>query len=351
MVNFKPYGGVFGFAPRIHAILLILGSAILLCGSCTKSTPESETLDVEHWSGPGDEPGFLTRPRGLIASEDRLYVVDRSGRLNVFDLEGNFVHYWILQKQKRGTPTSLLLAHDGNLIVPDTHNSRVLEFSPMGELLWSYGSYGDGPGQFSFVTAVEQTEEGCWLIAEYGFTDRIQIISPELDYIDSFGEYGDGPGQFSRIMGMTMAPGGMLYVADSVNNRIQALKVDGHKISYVLQFGGFGKDHGQLTYPYDIRYSADTRLDQRGILYVCEYGSHRIQRFTLDGKPLGTWGKVGNKDGELWNPWGVCVLPDYRVAVADADNHRITVIGDKGWILPSQAPPQTEGTGVQAAGA
>ena len=81
-----------------------------------------------------------------------------------------------------------------------------------------------------------------------------------------------------------------------------------------------------MIYPYDVRFSQTEK-----ILYVCEYGNNRIQRFEPDGRPVGLWGTVGSGEGELWTPWGIALFPDGRVAVADAGNNRITVIGSQGW--------------------
>lgn len=306
-------------------MLLITGQLACIRNKAPK------TLDVEHWGTQGDGPGQFTKPRGIATGNNELYVVDKSGRLQVFDLHGQFLRQWQLPDQDHGTPTTLLIDRDGNVIIPDTHNSRILAYTSQGEHLWTMGSYGAGPGQFCFITAVVQDTEGKWFVAEYGNTDRIQIFSPEREYLTEFGEYGAGPGQFSRIMGMTLTPDGVLYIADSVNNRIQALRLNG---TYLYEFGGMGKTPGKLTYPYDITYSSSDDT-----LYVCEYGSHRIQHFKRDGTPIGVWGKVGNGNDGLWNPWGVTALPDDRVAVADCDNFRITVIGNDGWLIPSEPSP------------
>ncbi len=284
---------------------------------------EEASLDVAHWGEPGDAPGMFTYPRGVAATGDELYIVDRSGRIQVLDAEGRFLRAWTVIGQERGTPTSLLIGNEGNLIVPDTHNSRLLAYTPQGERLWSFGKSGTGTGEFCYVTAVLQTPEGRWLVAEYGEADRIQVFSPDWEFLYEFGEYGAGPGQFSRIMGLAMGPTGTLYVADSVNHRIQVLKQDG---TFLYEFGGRGRAIGQMIYPYDVRFSQTEK-----ILYVCEYGNNRIQRFEPDGRPVGLWGTVGSGEGELWTPWGIALFPDGRVAVADAGNNRITVIGSQGW--------------------
>ena len=46
-------------------------------------------------------------------------------------------------------------------------------------------------------------------------------------------------------------------------------------------------------------------LDGQGHVYVCEFGNHRVQKFTLDGESLGCWGSEGKAPGELNNPWAV----------------------------------------------
>ena len=67
---------------------------------------------------------------------------------------------------------------------------------------------------------------------------------------------------------------------------------------------------------------AEDRVRQ-GFQYVAEWGNHRIQRFSPDGKPDGVWGKGGTRPGEFYHPWGVAVDRDRHVYVADHENHRI----------------------------
>jgi len=65
----------------------------------------------------------------------------------------------------------------------------------------------------------------------------------------------------------------------------------------------------------------------QGHIVVCEYGNHRLQRFTCDGKPLGTFGAPGRSNrGRVASPWSVSVSPDGRTLVADTLNHRLLVL-------------------------
>ena len=53
------------------------------------------------------------------------------------------------------------------------------------------------------------------------------------------------------------------------------------------------------------------------------YGNHRVQKFTLDGSPLGIWGRSGRGPGELNNPWALAVDHYGDVSVIDSNNHRV----------------------------
>ena len=77
-----------------------------------------------------------------------------------------------------------------------------------------------------------------------------------------------------------------------------------------------GTDPGQMAFPYDVAVHGDS-------VYACEYGNNRVQKFSLDGKPLGTWGRHGRDPGELNNPWALAVDSRGAVSVIDSNNHRV----------------------------
>ena len=56
-----------------------------------------------------------------------------------------------------------------------------------------------------------------------------------------------------------------------------------------------------MKYPYDLAF------DKAGELYVVEYGNHRVQKFTADGKPLGCWGGPGREPGRFNRPWALAI--------------------------------------------
>jgi len=71
-----------------------------------------------------------------------------------------------------------------------------------------------------------------------------------------------------------------------------------------------------LRYPYDLVLDGP-------YVYVCEFGNHRIQKFTRDGEVVGTWGRAGREKGELENPWAIVKDSRNRLHVLDTNNQRV----------------------------
>ncbi len=85
-------------------------------------------------------------------------------------------------------------------------------------------------------------------------------------------------------------------------------------------WGKEGGDPGELYYPYDLLLAPD------GTVYVCEFGNHRVQRFTRDGRSLGCWGSEGRQEGQLNNPWALVRDSQGLIYVLDTYNHRVQVV-------------------------
>jgi sugar lactone lactonase YvrE len=273
------------------------------------------------WGKHGFGDGDFYRPRAItIDKDDRLYIVDMAGRIQVFTTEGEFLRGWKTPESANGKPSGLAFAHDGTLMVSDTHYFRVLFYTPQGELLEERtigGVCGFGPGEFNFVTDAIQDSKGNYYVAEYGEYDRIQKFSPEGKFLLQWGGHGDEPGQFMRPQKMDIDEQDQLYVTDACNHRIQIYDVSGEEPKLVKIWGEQGAEPGKLCYPYDLL------LDGRGALYVCEFGNHRVQKFTLDGRSLACWGSHGRREGEFHNPWGLVLDSEGRLHVLDTYNHRV----------------------------
>ena len=253
-----------------------------------------------------------------IDEEDRIYVVDMTARIQVFDADGRFLRGWSTPDHEFGKPTGISIGIDGRVLVADTHYYQVLIYTPEGRLVEVLGNgKGEGPGEFGLVTDAVQDSEGNFYVAEYGEYDRIQKFSPSGEYLLQWGGHGSEPGQFIRPQNLAVDEKNRIWVADACNHRIQVFDSQGN-----LQqvWGREGDGVGKLQYPYDLVLAND------GTLLTSEFGSHRIQRWDRSGQSLGTWGSHGRGEGQLFNPWALVQDGTGRIHVLDTNNHRVQVV-------------------------
>lgn len=271
------------------------------------------------WGRRGISDGRLQKPRAMtIDREDRLYIVDMTARIQVFDTEGNFLRGWHTPDHEIGKPTGISIGPDGKVWVADTHYYRVLVYSPKGKLLQTIGGQkGDKPGQFGLVTSVVHDSAGNFYVSEYGDFDRIQKFSPQGKFLRQWGGHGSEPGQFVRPQKMAIDKDDHLWVTDACNHRIQVFDTKGKLLRI---WGRQGSGLGEMYYPYDLA------LGDNDTLYVCEFGNHRVQKFTRDGRSLGCFGAAGKEKGQFSNPWALVRDSHGTIYVLDTGNHRVQVV-------------------------
>jgi len=269
------------------------------------------------WGKRGVNDGMFVRPRAAaIGPGDRLYIVDYTARIQVFDLDGRYIGpTWTTPDYSIGRPSNLSIDRDGNLIVSDSHYHAVRLYTPEGKLLRSFGGeVGPEPGKFGYVSAAIQDQDGFFYVAEFEQNERITKLDVNGNVVKTWGKAGTGQGEFSRIRGLAFGPDDLLYVADTINHRVQVFTRDG---DFVRMFGELGSEPGQMRYPYRIAFSPD------GDLYVVEQENNRVQKFTREGQSLGCWGAPGREPGQLFNPWAVVVDRRGRLHIMDTDNNRV----------------------------
>jgi len=273
------------------------------------------------WGQLGLADGRFQKPRAMtIDVNDELYIVDKTGRVQVFDVDGKFLRLWHTPAIETGKPTGLGIDRDGHIMVADTHYFRVLFYTTRGELIESKtigGTNGPDVGQFAFVTDVVQDSQGNYFISEYGEFDRIQKYTSDGQFICRFGESGDKPLQFSRPQCMMLDKDDNLWITDSCNHRIQVIRCEHDQPEVIKIIGGPGEAIGQFRYPYNLW------LDGDELLYVVEFGNHRIQKLNRNGDSIQAWGRPGRAVGELLQPWSIVKDSKGRLHILDTGNNRV----------------------------
>ncbi|MFG0252861.1 MAG: hypothetical protein ACF8NJ_08315 [Phycisphaerales bacterium JB038] len=271
-------------------------------------------------SGYGDGQFAYPRAIALDRQRDWLYIVDKAGRVQRFDYEGRFLSGWAMPKVDRGKPVGLGVGPDGLLYIADTHEQRVMVYTPEGELVRQFGRYGKEAGGFIYVTDVAFAGADLLLVGEYGGNDRITAFDAAGAARYTFGEFGY-PGEaaagglvLNRPQCLRLDPEGRsLWIADACNHRLVRTTFTG-ELERAL--GGPGEKLGEMQYPYGLDFLPD------GTLVVVEYGNSRVQRFEQDGEAIAVYGAPGRGPGEFASPWGIAA-DGWQVFVLDSRNNRV----------------------------
>jgi ABC-type Fe3+ transport system permease subunit/sugar lactone lactonase YvrE len=298
--------------------MLLALSVLFACNGCAKSGTEGQPEVLSTFGTTGAGPGEFLYPRGIdLAGDGSVLVVDKTGRIQWFTEQGQYLRAIRMPLIDAGKPTGMSLGPDGRLFVADTHYHRVAIYAPGGEMVGEFGKYGEEGGCFIYPTDVAFGPDGRIFVSEYGGNDRVSVFTGGAEFLFSFGAPGTAEGQFSRPQALCVdGTRKCLYIADACNHRIAVYDFDGHLLSYI---GSAGRDPGQLRYPYGLSLLAD------GTIVVCEFGNNRIQLFSPQGQSLAVYGGPGRQLGQLAYPWAVAVDCHRRAYIVDAGNNRIQV--------------------------
>jgi DNA-binding beta-propeller fold protein YncE len=148
-------------------------------------------------------------------------------------------------------------------------------------------------------------------------TGRHRILVLEADGSRRvLGKRGSAPGEFNFPTSLTL-DGGDLLVGDTLNFRIQRLEAATGKP--VSSFGGLGDSPGETPRIKGVA------VDARGRIWVSDGYLDRISLYEPDGVLLISIGSRGSGPGEFSFPAGIAAHPDGQVAVVDSLNRRLQV--------------------------
>jgi sugar lactone lactonase YvrE len=144
---------------------------------------------------------------------------------------------------------------------------------------------------------------------------------PPYVFVGKFGGGpGNGVGQFVQPNGVAVDANGNVYVADTLNGRVQEFTSTG---TFVRSFGA----PGELANPVDVAVDRQPPFD----VYVTDTNNHRIRKYNAAGQLIATWGSHGTQPGQLILPRGLAVGPSGNLYVAQPD--RVTVFTPTGGLV------------------
>ena len=124
-------------------------------------------------------------------------------------------------------------------------------------------------GDFSKPAGVAVDAEGNLYVADT-MNNRIEIFDADGQFISTFGKEGDGPGYFARPKGVAIDSDGHIWVADGMQDRVQVFNKDGQLL---IAFGGHGLLPGQFQGLVSIS------IDKKNRVFTTEIYPGRAQEF------------------------------------------------------------------------
>jgi len=225
------------------------------------------------------------------------------------------------------TPIGIALDGENLLYVTDSRNNRLQVFDASGKFLRQWGEAGTGSGQFNAPSDVVWDGGGSVYVMDSG-NNRVQRFALDGTPLLTWGTSGSGSGQFNCDnpggCGLAIDSSGLVYVADTVNNRIQRFTADGQ---YLGQWGTEGVGQGQFREPKDLAF------DSSGNSYVVDTQNCRIQKFSPASIVLLTWGSCGSATDEFRDPTRIAIDAVGAVYVADSGNARVLKFDNTGKYL------------------
>ena len=172
-------------------------------------------------------------------------------------------------------PTDIAFDAQGNIFVADGQgNARVAKFDKDGVFVKSWGSKGNGDGQFDVVRSIAITADGDVYVADGGNNHRIQVFDNNGTYKRQFPAVGN-----PQAICLTTGANPVLYVSNTnpPNNIDTAGEIYKMDLNGKL-LGKFGRA-GKMLKEFGTTNAIDCRNPNQ--LYVGEIGNLRVQKITL----------------------------------------------------------------------
>ena len=216
---------------------------------------------------------------------------------------------------------------NGDVWVANTRNNRIDEFTTAGVKVTSCPNTSRLTSSFNWPMAIAFDASGTMYVADT-FNNRVEAINVSqctgstVTPIWSVGTRGSGTNQFVKPWDLVYDPTqNRLLVVDTNNNRVVSLNPANGAWNGVIAGITKGSGAGQVSLPEGIT------VDATGDIWVADTGNNRVEEFLSTGafanQMVGTYGTSG--DTALNAPQGLAFDSTGLLYVADANNNRIQV--------------------------
>lgn len=261
-----------------------------------------------------EKPVILQRPQsGVVDKDGRIFVTDTSRQaVFVFDpQEGRLIVWEGIATTRFDAPTGIALGTAGEIYVADSNLGFVARLNSKGE---GIGVIGLGELHRPVGVAFDAATQRLY-VADTQDHD-IKVFDEEGRLLHTLGRRGEKPGEFNFPTYIALAKG-ELYVADTMNARVQVLDAETGDPRRVI--GERGINVGNLARPKGVS------VDSEGNVYIVESYYDYLLVFNNKGEFLMPIGGTGQEVGNFYLPSGVWIDESNRIFVADVFNGRVSL--------------------------
>ncbi len=164
------------------------------------------------FGGKGDEDEHLDKPEGIAVDNDgNIFIADyNTGYVKKYDKD----HNWIMTFSDYGDApgenikSEFMDIYEGRLYMPEAGNHRVNVFDLDGNFIALFGDGGNtGPdsdeGLLNNPEAAKVNSEGKVYVSDLK-NDRVQVFDTDGNFLFGWGETGSGPGEFKAPAGLAI---------------------------------------------------------------------------------------------------------------------------------------------------
>ncbi len=233
----------------------------------------------------------ITHPYGLAMWNGRIYVCDtRNSSIEILDLRKHRMEL-MGAEDKMKHPVAIAIAPDGIKYVADDLTDVVLVFDASDHFIRQIGH-----DKFYPVGLAIHDRE---LYVTDNHLSHVEVFDRFTGQsLRMIGELGQKPGQLELPLGVAADADGNVYVDDIVNCRVQKFTSQGKLLG---TFGSLGDNVGTFTRPKHIA------VDEDGIVYVVDAAFQNVQMFDKQFHPLMFFGGSGNFPGAMVLPAGISI--------------------------------------------
>ena len=267
-----------------------------------------------------------------VDPQDNIWVVDKGSnmilRFNpeghvdwVFGRKGEASHF-IVPPDYQTVMARLLDRAGVDVEVPENNNPR-----------WPLPVHQDN--SFNQPTDVAWDSNGNSYFSDGYINSRVGKANAKGEWVASWGSLGNGPGQFDTPHGIAVSPQDEIYVADRGNRRIQVFDPDGRYLREFTIDVPVDVTRGKIVYGREAPNATRGSLapgapdalcmtpGPNPVLFIGDLYPSRIYKVSLDGKVLGVYGQPGRNLGEFGWIHAIACPSEDEIWVAELINWRV----------------------------